>query len=185
MGSPERQRGTGEEVGQPGQPAAPVGSDDLSGAGAAVGAVAMARSGRRVDQLRVRVGGVRRACIPDCWPMHPHLVHEIAVVADQRRRAGHAPNSDILENWHRYVLPGFIDRMRRRLKQSCDDDHQPWPARSRHTRHISEAASERRLAAFETDLLALLRNEDVHPTRRQFTLLDGGDLIDPDTGEVL
>ena len=67
------------------------------------------------------------ACIPDCWPMHPHLVHELAVVADQRRRAGHAPNSDILENWHRYVLPGFIDRMRQRLKQSCDDDHQPWP----------------------------------------------------------
>jgi hypothetical protein len=26
--------------------------------------------------------------IPACWPQHPHLVHEIAVLADQRRRAG-------------------------------------------------------------------------------------------------
>lgn len=125
------------------------------------------------------------ACIPDCWPLHPHLVHELAVVADQRRRAGHAPNSDLLENWHRYVLPGFIDRMRQRLKQSCDDDHQPWPARSWQSRHTSEAACGRRQAAFETDLLALLRDDDVDPAHRQFTLLDGGDVIDPDTGEVL
>jgi hypothetical protein len=28
--------------------------------------------------------------IPACWPEHPHLVHQIAVLADQRRRAGHA-----------------------------------------------------------------------------------------------
>jgi hypothetical protein len=27
--------------------------------------------------------------IPPCWP-HPHLVHEIAVLADQRHRAGQA-----------------------------------------------------------------------------------------------
>ena len=26
--------------------------------------------------------------IPSCWPHHPHLVHEIAVLADQRRKAG-------------------------------------------------------------------------------------------------
>jgi hypothetical protein len=35
--------------------------------------------------------------IPACWPEHPHLVHELAVVADQRRRAGHAFTSDALE----------------------------------------------------------------------------------------
>ena len=51
-------------------------------------------------------------------------------------------------------------------------------------RALAEAAGWR-LEAFETDLLALLRDEDVHPTHRQFTLLDGGDVIDPDTGEVL
>lgn len=26
--------------------------------------------------------------IPSCWPLHPHLVHEVAVLSDQRRRAG-------------------------------------------------------------------------------------------------
>lgn len=26
--------------------------------------------------------------IPPCWPAHPHLVHELGVIADQRRRAG-------------------------------------------------------------------------------------------------
>ena len=36
------------------------------------------------------------AVIPGCWPQHPHLVHEIAVLADQRRRAGTALTSDAL-----------------------------------------------------------------------------------------
>lgn len=35
--------------------------------------------------------------IPSCWPLHPHLVHELAVLADQRRRAGLAMTSDALE----------------------------------------------------------------------------------------
>ena len=39
--------------------------------------------------------------IPPCWPQHPHLVHEIAVLADQRRRAGQALTSDPLEDWQR------------------------------------------------------------------------------------
>lgn len=124
------------------------------------------------------------ACIPDCWPMHPHLVHELAVVADQRRRAGHAPNSDILENWHRYVLPGFIDRMRQRLKQSCDDDHQPWPARSRHTRHTGEEATAGRLHGFESDLNAISLEGEARKGWQELTLLEGGGLIDPATGEV-
>jgi hypothetical protein len=34
--------------------------------------------------------------IPLCWPQHPHLVHEIAVLADQRRRAGPGLTSDAL-----------------------------------------------------------------------------------------
>jgi hypothetical protein len=50
--------------------------------------------------------------IPACWPQHPHLVHEIAVLADQRRRAGHAFTSDALEEWHRYSLPAFTERMK-------------------------------------------------------------------------
>lgn len=45
--------------------------------------------------------------IPPCWPAHPHLVHEIAVLADQRRKAGQAIASDALEEWHRYALPAL------------------------------------------------------------------------------
>jgi hypothetical protein len=120
------------------------------------------------------------ACIPDCWPLHPHIVHELAVVADQRRRAGLAPKSDLLENWHKYVLPGFFDRMRQRLKQSCDDDHQPWPARGRHTRHTGEGACELRLHAFKSDSAALSDDEDAARAQPPGRC----DLIDPDTGEV-
>ena len=119
-------------------------------------------------------------CIPDCWPLHPHLVHELAVVADQRRRAGLAPSSDVLENWHRWVLPGFVDRMRQRLKQSCDDDHQPWPARGRYTRYTGEAGCELRLRAFKSDSATLSHDEDAARTQPP----GGCDLIDPDTGEV-
>ena len=43
--------------------------------------------------------------IPSCWPEHPHLVHDLAVLADQRRRAGLANTSDALEDWHRYACP--------------------------------------------------------------------------------
>jgi hypothetical protein len=54
--------------------------------------------------------------IPPCWPQHPHLVHEIAVLADQRHRAGQALTSDPLEEWHCHGLPSFTERMRSRLR---------------------------------------------------------------------
>jgi hypothetical protein len=58
-------------------------------------------------------------------------VHEIAVLADQRRRAGHAFTSDALEEWDRYSLPA--ERMKSRLRNNCEDGHQAWPAKGRHT----------------------------------------------------
>jgi hypothetical protein len=76
--------------------------------------------------------------IPACWPQHRHLVHEIAVLADQRRRGGHAFTSDALEEWHRYSLPGFTERMKSRLRNHCEDGHQAWPAKGRHTRYTAE-----------------------------------------------
>ena len=89
--------------------------------------------------------------IPPCWPLHPHLVHEIAVLADQRRRAGIAHDSNGLEEWHRYSLPGLLDRMQTRLKNHCDQDHQPWPARSRHTRYQDDRNALTRQHAFTDD----------------------------------
>jgi hypothetical protein len=64
----------------------------------------------------------------------PHLVHEIVVLADQRRRAGHALTRDVLEEWHRYSLPAFIERMGSRLRGHCEDGYQPWPAQGRYAR---------------------------------------------------
>jgi hypothetical protein len=82
--------------------------------------------------------------IPPCWPQHPHLVHEIAVLADQRHRAGQALTSEQLDEWHRYSLPSFTERMRTRLRNHCQEDHQSWPAMGRYTCHIAEASCRRR-----------------------------------------
>ena len=90
-----------------------------------------------------------------CWPLHPHLVHELAVLADQRRRVGLTLDSNGLEEWHRYTLPGFLDRMRARIKAHCDQDHQPWPARGRLARHTNQRQSEARQGTFNNDLLPL------------------------------
>lgn len=90
--------------------------------------------------------------IPPCWPSHPHLVHEIAVLADQRRRAGRALTSDALEEWHRYSLTMFRDRMGAGLRDHCTDGHQAWPARSRHAAHVDDARAGSRSERFKRDL---------------------------------
>lgn len=117
--------------------------------------------------------------IPPCWPLHPHIVHELAVMAEQRRRAGIALDSNALEEWHRYTLPGFLERMRGRLKTHCEPDHQPWPARSRHVRHTGDGLAQRRHEAFDGDVQHLSPSEQLIPTRPRLRLLN------PDTGELL
>jgi len=117
--------------------------------------------------------------IPPCWPQHPHLVHELAVLADQRRRAHVALTSNALEEWHRYTALGFTERLRTRLKGHCDTDHQAWPARSRDTRHCDQQHSQRRRQAFDSDLASI---EPRHPPRPQRPRLS---LIDTRTGEIL
>jgi len=92
-----------------------------------------------------------RTAIPSCWPQHPHLVHEIAVLADQRRRAGHALSSDLLEDWHRYSLPAFADRLQARLREHCLDSHGTWPAQGRYTRHTSQEDRAFRRSNFGAD----------------------------------
>ncbi len=110
--------------------------------------------------------------ISPCWPLHPHLVHEIAVLADQRRRAGIALDSNLLEEWHRYSLPGFLDRMNTRLKAHCDQDHQPWPARGRYTRHTDEIRRHWQQEAFNDDIRQLQPAEPFVPARPRLTLLE-------------
>ena len=130
--------------------------------------------------------------IPTCWPHHPHLVHEIAVLADQRRRASFAYTSDSLEEWHRYALPAFTDRVRTRLKQHCDDGHQPWPATGRHARHISDIETRRRIQTYREESRATHLGFDTGPDhdrpsaqgRPTLALVDD-ERIDTTTGEVL
>jgi hypothetical protein len=116
--------------------------------------------------------------VPACWPQHPHLVHEIAVLADQRRRAGHALTSDALEEWHRHKLPAFTERMKSRLRNHCEDGHQPWPAKGRYIRYAAEISRRARQDSFATDVGAV-RPTDAKGRRRPRL-----GLVDLDTGEI-
>ncbi|NHA69969.1 hypothetical protein [Phycicoccus flavus] len=123
--------------------------------------------------------------IPTCWPKHPHLVHEIAVLADLRRRAGLALTADAMEEWHRYALPAFTERTRQRLKSHCEEGgHQPWPAYGRHTRHTAQAAVEERARVFQRDIDTLTSQPEVaNPAAPRLRLVDV-DQFDLVTGEA-
>ena len=117
--------------------------------------------------------------IPDCWPEHPHLVHEIAVLADARRRAGSSPNSGALEEWHRVCVPWFLDRTQKSIKAHCEERHQAWPARARYARHVShESFNLRNLRTMEDVQAVGFRSDD--------PWIDGygGERINLITGEV-
>ena len=123
--------------------------------------------------------------IPGCWPRHPHLVHEIAVLADVRRRAGLALAGDAMEEWHRYAFPAFTERTRHRMKAHCEDkEHQPWPAHGRHARYRSEDAVTRRARIFAGDVADHeKRPVSATPSGPRLQLVDGV-TVDLDTGEV-
>lgn len=123
--------------------------------------------------------------IPSCWPHHPHIVHEVAVVTDQRRRAMLAVTSDALEEWHRYCLPAFIDRMRSRLRDHCTDGHKGWPARGRHTRHNSEESCEERENLYAADVDANSSNPRPPKGGRHGSAFTRLSIIDAGTGEIL
>ena len=122
--------------------------------------------------------------IPSCWPQHPHLVHEIAVLADQRRRAGTALSSDALEEWHRYALPAFTERMRQRLKTHCDEGHQAWPAKGRFTRHTAEDTVEARRHVYRDDTAVALTASPPSAGPR-LHIVDGQRVVDTRTGEII
>lgn len=122
--------------------------------------------------------------IPPCWPLHPHLVHEIGVLADQRRRIEMAPTGNALEEWHRYVVPTLLERTQKRVKQHCDDHHQAWPARARFAHHQASAQVQIRLEAFKSDLEAQPVSEDSVERPGLMIVDENGSVIDPKTGEA-
>lgn len=122
--------------------------------------------------------------IPPCWPLHPHLVHEVGVLADQRRRIEMASTGNALEEWHRYVVPGLLDRIQKRVKQHCDEVHQPWPARARFARQQTAQQIQARFSAFEGDLTAESAEDDAPGGPKLKIVDEDGRLVDPQTGEV-
>lgn len=118
--------------------------------------------------------------IPPCWPAHPHIGHELAVLVDQRRTAELALTSELLEEWHRYSLPMFLDRLVGRLGNRCLTKHDEWPAAARHRAYLSEGSQQQRAGWFADDLA----------TTRATTAHTDGDfgpfaVVNRDTGELL
>ncbi|MFZ2237246.1 MAG: hypothetical protein WAV67_12815 [Dokdonella sp.] len=111
--------------------------------------------------------------IPTCWPEHPHLVRELAVIADQCRAARAAITSVALEEWHRYTLPMFTDRVRRRTRQHCDTRHVSTPGHGPQQRHISNGATSRQ-AAYRSDIATLDSSEVMSSSRSRLVVVDTG-----------
>lgn len=118
--------------------------------------------------------------IPACWPRHRHLVHELAVLADQRHHAGRAYRSAALEDWHRSTLTAFIERMRHRVAEHCEEDHpRVWPATGRHARYLADPQRRARHEVFRADL-ASIATYDAADEQTGPRLA----VVDTDTGEV-
>ena len=90
--------------------------------------------------------------IPVCWFRHPHLVHDLGAVADQRRKAGLAFTSDALEQWNRECLPAFMERTQGRMGWYCEQGHKDPPGRARLLRYATLEAVAERQAWFETEV---------------------------------
>jgi hypothetical protein len=91
--------------------------------------------------------------IPACWPAHPHIAHELPVLACLRADAEEAIAADALESWHRDALPQFLDRLTERLgESSCRTGaHTDWPAAARHHAYTSEQAVADRQQRIDSD----------------------------------
>ncbi len=92
------------------------------------------------------------AAIPACWPAHPHLARELAILAGTRAAAAQALTPDPLEVWYRHALPGFLDRMATHLATGCTPGrHTPWPAAARHRDYTTAETTDQRRRAFADD----------------------------------
>ncbi len=72
-----------------------------------------------------------KTMIPACWPRHPHIAHELAVLAMLRHQAEQEISPVPLNEWHRYSRPLFIERMLDQLDEGCRTNHATWPGRAR------------------------------------------------------
>jgi hypothetical protein len=89
--------------------------------------------------------------IPPCWPQHPYLAHEIAVLASQRYLAAQAIDPRLLDDWLRVSLPAFVDRMSTRTGDGCLTAHTEWPGAAAFHRYADKATADARRELFRTD----------------------------------
>jgi hypothetical protein len=121
-----------------------------------------------------------RRPIPECWPAHPHILHELAGLAWLRVVADQALDPGPLEDWHRYALPSFTTRLAERLGDNCSTGHERWPGAARQARYWDPESRAARAAVFDDLVQRQLR---VRPEQQQLHIDDGelppdGDLPD-------
>ncbi|WP_245916750.1 hypothetical protein [Nocardioides gansuensis] len=109
-----------------------------------------------------------RPGIPECWPAHPHLVHDLAVLACGRHYTRFALTPAALEDWHRYALPGFLERLHDRLGDGCQPGkHQPRPRHDRDETHAATPQRQGRRQRYTDDVdraAAAAAMADLHET---------------------
>ena len=92
--------------------------------------------------------------VPECWPDHPHVVHDLAVVASTRVFATMTATPAALDEWHRYTLPAFLDRLHARLGEGCPPGrHATRPRHDRDQRLTTGEHQDRQENVFRRDLM--------------------------------
>lgn len=119
-----------------------------------------------VDWINTECAWDVSGLIPGCWFLHPHLVHDLGALADQRRLAGSALTSNDLADWQRTSLPLFLSRMQSRIKATCDETHKDPPGRPRILAAHTDAAVTQRHAWFDREVAEGCADEATTPQTR-------------------
>jgi hypothetical protein len=104
--------------------------------------------------------------IPLCWPHHAHIARELPVLAFQRWTAQESTGYEATDDWHRYALPMFLERMQSRLGESAcrTGKHVDWPAEGRVAAYNAAEAVADRQSVIHRDGHRVVT--DLHANRR-------------------
>lgn len=91
--------------------------------------------------------------VPACWPLHPHIAHELPVLAFTLWAAQHADTIEPLTTWQEQTFPRFCERMTARLGAGhCRDGrHDTCPGKPRQAAYYDRDAVTRRHAVIDAD----------------------------------
>lgn len=113
---------------------------------------------------------LQRPGIPSCWPAHPNLVHDLAVLTCTRYIAGSTLTPDALAEWHGATLPGFLYRLNERLGDTCQPGrHEPSPRHERDQKHIEEQQRQCRRQRYADDVEFADRAANLHQDWTNFS----------------